>query len=113
VPGPEETLIALNPVIADRADDFEEWLRTVLTPAVTTHRPELRGRWEVLRAVGQEDGLVMFAFVLRGEERHDWELLPLLTEAIGADRAQAALQDMHGMMRGDQYGWSFRSARVS
>jgi hypothetical protein len=42
------TLIAINPVIAERADAFEDWLRTTVVPAVRKHRPELQGRWEVL-----------------------------------------------------------------
>jgi hypothetical protein len=43
------TLVAINQVIAERADDFEDWLRTIVVPAVREHRPELEGRWEVLR----------------------------------------------------------------
>jgi hypothetical protein len=34
-------VLALNPVLEERADDFEEWLRTVVVSAMRTHQPEL------------------------------------------------------------------------
>jgi hypothetical protein len=104
----QTALLALNPVLAERADDFEQWLRNVLVPAATAHRPHLRGAWEVLRATGPEDGVVVFAFLLRGGEERDWDLVPLFEEALGAEGAQRALQEMQEMMRGEQYGWSLR-----
>lgn len=108
----ETVLLALNPVLAERADDFEQWLRDVLVPAATAHRPQLRGAWEVLRAAQPETGVVVFAFLLRGGEERDWDLLPLLEEALGAEGGQRALQDMQGMMHGEQYGWSMRPANL-
>ena len=104
----QSVLLALNPVLAERADDFEQWLRNVLVPAATAHRPHLRGAWEVLRATGPRDGVVVFAFLLRGGEERDWDLLPLFEEALGAEGAQRALQDMQEMMYGEQYGWALR-----
>jgi len=59
-------MIAINPVLADRADDVEDWLRAVLVPATRDHRPELLDRWEVLRAAKEEDGQVIFAFLFYG-----------------------------------------------
>ena len=48
------SMIATNPVLADRAGDFEDWLRTVLVRATRDHRPELLDRWEVLRAAKEK-----------------------------------------------------------
>ena len=99
------TLVAINPVIAERADDFEEWLRTIVVPAVREHRPEQEGRWEVLRATEEEDGTVIFTFIFRGGDPSDWHLEPLLNQALGAEGAQRAMANLSGMMKREQYGW--------
>jgi hypothetical protein len=59
------SLIALNRVIAARADDFEGWLHTVVLPAVAK-KPELAQRWEVLRSTDAADGVVNFVFLFQG-----------------------------------------------
>ena len=93
-------------VIADRADDFEDWLRIIVVPAVREHQPELEGRWEVLRATNEEDGTVIFTFIFRGGDPSEWHLEPLLDRALGAEGAQRAMADMSGMMKREQYGWT-------
>jgi hypothetical protein len=45
-----QTLIAINAVLADRVDEFEEWLRSVVVPATRSQRPDLDAGWRVLRA---------------------------------------------------------------
>ena len=35
----------------------------------------------------------------------EWELEPLLVQALGADGAQRAMADLSAMMTGPQYGW--------
>ena len=99
------TLVAINPVIAARADEFEDWLRTIVVPAVREHRRELEGRWEVLRAAEEEDRTVIFTFIFRGGDPSDWHLEPLLNQALGAEGAQRAMANMSGMMKREQYGW--------
>jgi hypothetical protein len=101
----QQTLIAINPVAAERADDFEDWLRTIVVPAVSEHRPEQEGRWEVLRATEQEDGTVIFAFIFRGGDSSEWNLEPLLNQALGEEGAQRAMAVMSGMMKREQQGW--------
>jgi len=101
----QPTLIAINPVFAERADDFEDWLRTIVIPAVREHRPDQEGRWEVLRATEQEDGTVIFAFIFRGGDADEWSLQPLLDQALGAEGAQRAMADLNGMMKREQSGW--------
>ena len=104
---PDLTLIALNDVRADRADEFEEWLRTVVVPASNERRPQSRGRYHVPRATEAEDGVVVFAFVCEGGRPEDWELDPILEEALGPDGAADALATFAGMLRGDQRAWAF------
>jgi hypothetical protein len=105
MPKPQLSMIAINPVMADRADDFEDWLRTVLVPATRDHRPELLDRWEVLRAAKEEDGQVIFTFLFYGGEAAEWQMEPILAQALGAEGARRALENMLAMMKGLQYGW--------
>ena len=105
MPKPQLSMIAINPVIADRAGDFEDWLRTVLVPATRDHRPELLDRWEVLRAAKEEDGPVIFTFLFYGGEAAEWQMEPILARALGAEGARRALENLSAMMKGLQYGW--------
>ena len=105
MPKPQLSMIAINPVMADRADDFEDWLRTVLVPATRDHRPELLDRWEVLRAAKEEDGQVIFTFLFYGGEAAEWQMEPILAQALGEEGARRALENMLAMMKGLQYGW--------
>ena len=103
----EQTMIAINSVVADRADEFEEWLRSVFVPVVNDLRPELRGRWRALRATEVEDGVVVFAFVCEGESRDDWALEPVLREALGEQGAADALATFAGFLKEEQRNWFF------
>ena len=108
MPRPAHTLIALNHVQADRADDFEASLRTVVVPAVRQVRPDLDGLWRVLRAEEVDDGVVVFAFLIEGGTPEDWELEPVLEKALGPQGAEDTLREFSAMLRKEQYGWSFR-----
>jgi hypothetical protein len=105
MPKPPLSVIAINPVLADRAGDFEAWLRTVLVPATRDHRPELLDRWEVLRAAKEQDGQVIFTFLFYGGESAEWQMEPILAQVLGAEDARRAPQDMLAMMKGPQQGW--------
>lgn len=105
MPKPPLSMIAISPVIADRADEFEDWLRAVLVPATRDHRPELLDRWEVLRAAKEEDGQVIFTFLFYGGEAAEWQMEPILAQALGAEGARRALENMLAMMKGLQHGW--------
>ncbi len=113
MPKPQLSLIAINPVIADRAGEFEDWLRTVLVPATRDHRPELLDRWEVLRAAKEEDGQVNFTFLFYGGEAAEWQMEPILAQALGAGGARRALENMHAMMKSPQYGWELTPVNLA
>lgn len=103
-----QTLIAINPVLADRADEFEEWLRSVVAPAMRIQRPDLDGRWRVLRATEADDGTVVFAFVCEGGTPDDWDLRPYLETALGPAEADRALEHFAGMLQQqEQESWFF------
>ena len=101
------TMIASNHVAADRADDFEEWLRSTVVPAVEAHRPEQSGRWQLLRSTGAADGSVLFAMLFEGGAPDEWELGPLLEEALGSEPARRKLAEFEDMMTADQEAWTF------
>ncbi len=107
MPGSAPTLIAINAVLADRVGEFEEWLRSVVVPAIRTQRPDLDGRWRVLRATDDDDGTVVFAFVCEGGSPEDWDLRPYLEKALGATDADRALERFASMLRGGQQAWFF------
>jgi hypothetical protein len=109
VSGSEHTLIAINPVRADRADAFTQWLRSVVVPAMKDHQPHLTARFRVLRGTDTEDGVVLFAFLFDGGTDEEWELRPLLDQALGPEGADRALADMREMLTEEQYGWWFSS----
>jgi hypothetical protein len=102
---PAQTLIAINAVRADRVDEFEEWLGTVVLPAVRSQRPDLDGRWRVLRATDADEGTVVFAFVCEGGAPEDWDLRPYLEKALGPAEADRALERFDGMLREGQQAW--------
>jgi hypothetical protein len=107
------TLLAINPVLEQRADDFEEWLRAVVLPAMRMHQPELVDHVTILRATDAEDGVITFAFLLEGGEPADWELEPLLERALGPEDAAKAMSEMDSMLRKEQYGWFVTPVRFA
>jgi hypothetical protein len=108
-----QTLIALNAVLVDRAEEFEDWLRTVVAPAVREQRPDLDGRWRVLRATEPGDGTVVLAFVCEGGVEEDWELRPYLENPLGPDGAERALEHFAAMLRDqEQQSWFFTPVRL-
>jgi hypothetical protein len=113
MPKPQLSMIAINRVISDRAGDFEDWLRTVLVPATKEHRSELLDRWEVLRATKEEDGVVIFTFLFYGGDPAEWQMEPILAQALGAEGARRALVNMAAMMKGPQYGWELTPVELA
>lgn len=98
------SLIAINQVPAGHAADFEQWLRTNVVPAVLEHRPQLMGRWQVLRAP-EEDGAVVFVFLFHGDDASEWQLQPLLELAHGPETAERLMREFSGLLADGQYGW--------
>ena len=86
--------LGLNPVRADRAGDFERFLTEIVAPAVRAQRPDLDGRWRVMRSSGPSDGVVTYAFMLEGGSlAEDWELGVLLPAHYGKDEADRLLNE--------------------
>lgn len=111
--GTDPMLVAVNHVIADRAEDFQQWLATVVVPAVHRSRPELAGRWQVLRSTQSEDGAVVFVFLFDGGSPADWDLGPLLAGALGPEGAAEAFAAFSGMLQRPQAGWWCEPVRIA
>ena len=80
--------VVLHPVRAERAGDFERFVTDVVAPAVLAQRPDLDGRWRVLRTGEAVNGVVTFAFLLEGGSlTEDWELGVILPARHGEEEA--------------------------
>lgn len=90
----EQLHLGLNPVRADRAREFERFLAQTVLPAVRAQRPDLDGRWRVLRAKGPTDDVVTYAFMLEGGSlEEDWELGVLLPAHYGEEEADRLIKE--------------------
>ena len=93
------THIYLNPIRSDRVEDFERFLEVVRV-AVDAQRPDLRDRWQVLRAAGPGDkdsGVTTYAFIFDGGDRDaDWELNVLMPAQYGQEEAERLMSEAAG-----------------
>lgn len=86
----QATHIYLSPVRTARAGDFEKLLLEKVAPAVRAQRPELDGRWHLLKATGPADddeSVITYAFVFDGGDLDDWDLNTLLPAHYGEEEA--------------------------
>jgi hypothetical protein len=92
----QQTHLFLTPVAADRADEFERFLVDVAAPAVAAQRPDLAGRWRLLRPSQPEsadDTVLTYAFLFDGgDPEEDWDLSKLLPLHYGKEEAERLLQ---------------------
>jgi hypothetical protein len=90
----EQLHLGLHPVRSDRARDFERWLVDVVGPAVRAERPDLDGRWRVMRAVAPSEDMVTYVFMLDGGSlADDWELGVLLPAHYGEEEADRLMAE--------------------
>lgn len=86
--------LGLNPVRSDRAEDFERFLAEVVTPAVRAQRPDLDGRWRVMRSSAPSGDVLTYLFMLEGGSlAEDWELGVLLPAHYGDEEADRLIGD--------------------
>ena len=90
----EQLHLGLNPVRSDRTEDFERFLAEVVVPAIRAQRPDLDGRWRVMRTSGPSEDVVTYAFMLEGGIlAEDWELNVLLPAHYGKGEADRLIGD--------------------
>ena len=86
--------LGVNPVQSDRAEEFERFLVEVVVPAVRAQRPELDGRWQVMRTSVPASDVVTYVFMLEGGSlAEDWELDILLSAHYGQEEADRLIGD--------------------
>jgi hypothetical protein len=105
----EPRYIALTPVKTERRADFESFIREVIVPAVEKARPDLAGRWQVLRpaetAAGGDEN---YALLFYGDATlEEWDLGTLLTAAYGEDDGHARLDEFQDFLSGEQLVGAF------
>lgn len=124
----EQTHLFLNPVKADRAEEFEAFLREVAQPVTLALRPELAGKWRLLKPAAPEAGdasVVTYGLLFEGGSlEDDWDLYKLLAEHHGAEEAERLMARwvdtfaggvtwVNALQQTDdeptQIGWSFRT----
>jgi hypothetical protein len=91
------THVYLTPVAAERADDFERFVREVVTPASDARRPDLAGRWRLLRPDDRDGEAVTFIFLFDGGQADDWDLVPVLEEHYGTEEAERLFEQWDEM----------------
>ena len=48
---------------------------------------------------------MIFTFLFYGGQAAEWQMEPILAQALGAGGARCALENMLAMMKGLQHGW--------
>jgi hypothetical protein len=90
----EQLHLGLHPVRSDRAEEFERFLAEVVVPAVRAQRPDLDGRWRVMRSSESSNDVVTYVFMLEGGSlAEDWELGVLLPAHYGQEEAERRFGD--------------------
>jgi hypothetical protein len=85
-------------VAADRADDFDRFLRDAVFPAVEAGQPHLSGRWRALRASAANGDVLTYVFLFDGGElERDWDLGPLFAAHFGEEEAERYFQQWDEM----------------
>ena len=92
----QHTHLFLTPVSAGRAQEFERFLLDVVQPAVAAQRPDLVGRWRLLRPSQAESAdvtVLTYAFLFDGGDAdEDWDLSKLLSLHYGEEEADRLLE---------------------
>jgi hypothetical protein len=100
-------LIAITPVKPDRREDFEEFVRGVIVPAVNQTAPHLSQMWQTLRPSQDADGCD-YVFVFYGDASVDeWDLERLLPATYGDMDGHTHMQHFLELLSGEQQIYSF------
>ena len=97
----DEKILVRNEVDPDKAKDFDKLLTDKVAPAVESARKDLSKRWQAFRS-DDEDGRAVFFFLFDGDDIDEWELEPILTDALGEEEAAEVLKQFTGMLLEEQ-----------
>jgi hypothetical protein len=98
-------LLSLTRVKAGREQEFEDFIREVVVPAVREHRPHLTGQWQSLRPEPDQhgDGMSAYVFIFHGNAPiEDWDLESLFTTAFSEEDAARRWHEWSELVDGDQ-----------
>ena len=97
----DEKMLVRNEVDPAKAKEFEKLLTEQVAPAVERARKDLSGRWQVFRTDDENDRAVFF-FLFDGDDIDEWELGPILTDALGEEEGQEVLKQFAGYLLEEQ-----------
>jgi len=97
----DEKILIRNEIDPGKAKDFEKLITEQLAPAVERARKDLSKRWAVYRS-DDEDDRAIFYFLFEGSDIDEWELEPILTDALGEEEAQEVLNQFAAMFLEEQ-----------
>lgn len=103
-------MIVRSEVATDSAGDFEKLLSDKVIPAVDRARKDLAERWQVYRGEDQDDRAV-FVFLLEGDDPAQWELGPVLTDALGSEEGREVLEQFERLLLQEQQVVRLRPVR--
>lgn len=96
----EVGIVALTMVKADRAREFEDWVRSVVVPAVSK-QPRFAGHWRLVRA-GEGQDPVPYAFQFDGSDLDGFDSAPALIAELGEEQAQVEFARFESMLAEEQ-----------
>jgi hypothetical protein len=97
----DEKILVRNEVDPDKAKDFEKLINEQVAPAVERARKDLAKRWSAYRSDDADDRAVFF-FLFEGSDIEEWELKPILTDALGEEEAEEVLKQFTAMLLDEQ-----------
>jgi hypothetical protein len=101
-------LVVYTLVQADRVDDLEEWIRSVLLPA--SDEQGLTEQWWMARTDQQRDGAAVVLLFFEGDDIMKFDVEAILRPKYGAERARAEADTFAAMLAGDQEVWRLTPA---
>lgn len=103
----DEKILVRNEVDKDKAKDFEKLLIEQVVPAVERARKDLSKRWDAYRSDDEDDKAVFF-FLFDGNDIDEWELAPILNDALGEEDGEEVLKQFASMLLEEQTVTSLR-----
>jgi len=96
----EVGIVALTMVKAECAQEFEDWVRSVVVPAVSK-QATFAGRWRLVRAGSGQDP-VPYAFQFDGSDVDEFDSTPALVAELGEQQAKAEIARFEAMLAKEQ-----------
>lgn len=100
--------LAVNSIKPELQQEFEQFIREVIVPAVQRTHPELAQMWQALRPAGSGDGPPVYAFVFYGDTSlEQWDLDPIFQQAYGEEEGRSYSERLNDFFASQQQVYAF------